>query len=603
MKTQFGLLSLVLIGLFSESGARAADPASVIPFLADDVVAIAYVDLTAIDLAAWQTEFRKLGVLPPGLTDDAAHSVAPAQQLFDDFVRHGASHLYALLRTSDLEYRGPTWVLSLTKDANADALIGLLKGLGEGPQRPAFFPNEIQVVDGSVLAAMNEEQMARMVAEQSGPPREEAVAALEKLGGSNAGLVVLGDADSRRVLREMFPRLQPPLERIDGRMIAEDLLWGGLTLDFLPQPRLAVHVETSSPRIAAELQQAAVQGLAFARELLVPKKSDAPSPSPLPLPAASIQTAFDSLQPKTEGSALRLQLGDDAAALTRLSQLLAPSIVATREAADRNQRLNQFKQLALAFWNYESAHRALVAQAIYDETGKPLLSWRVQLLPYLDEQALYDEFHLEEPWDSPHNRQLIERMPEVFSDPNAELRRALGAGRTTYVAPVAAETLFPPRSALPDGEPLRIRDVTDGTSKTILLVEVLPERAVVWTKPEDWQVNLDRPREGVVRPDRTGFVAAFCDGSVRFLPNEVDAMVLRAIDPRRRRGSGLIRRKWRRACPSFRAVARRRSARYARIGPITCPCTSVSRLSIPLCRNVRRRWSIPIKCRIVAWRS
>ena len=185
--------------------------------------------------------------------------------------------------------------------------------------------------------------------------------------------------------------------------------------------------------------------------------------------------------------------------------------------------------MALAFLNYESAHGAFVGQANYDQDGKPLLSWRVHLLPYLEQQALYAEFHLDEPWDSPHNRKLIERMPEVYSDPSSAVRRAVGAVRTTLLAPVADETVFPPREALPEGVPLKIRDVRDGVSKTIVFIEVVPERSVVWTKPEDWNVNLAHPLEGVKRTERSGFVAAFCDAHVRYITNDIDAQKLLAM--------------------------------------------------------------------------
>jgi prepilin-type processing-associated H-X9-DG protein len=217
-----------------------------------------------------------------------------------------------------------------------------------------------------------------------------------------------------------------------------------------------------------------------------------------------------------------LTLGDNAEELARVRALLTPPIAAVSMVAQRNQRINQFKQLALAYLNYESTHRELAGQANYDQAGKPLLSWRVHLLPYFEEKTLYDEFRLDEPWDSPHNRKLIERMPEVYADPNPGVRRQVGAGRTTFVAPVAKETLFPPRQALPDGKPLTIRDVRDGTSKTILFVEVVPQRGVVWTKPEDWNVDLGDPLQGVIGAQRSGFIVAYCDGHVRLLMNNID---------------------------------------------------------------------------------
>ena len=79
--------------------------------------------------------------------------------------------------------------------------------------------------------------------------------------------------------------------------------------------------------------------------------------------------------------------------------------------------MNNLKQIALALLNYEAAHKTLPAQAKYDADGKPLLSWRVGILPYIEEQQLYQQFHLDEPWDSPNNIKLLDQMPAVFKHP------------------------------------------------------------------------------------------------------------------------------------------------------------------------------------------
>ena len=94
-----------------------------------------------------------------------------------------------------------------------------------------------------------------------------------------------------------------------------------------------------------------------------------------------------------------------------------------RRAAARTQCVNNCKQIVLAFHNYHQQARQLSARILsHSKDGKPLLSWRVLILPFLDQQALYDQFHLDEPWDSPHNRTLIAKMPAIFRCP-AEKRR------------------------------------------------------------------------------------------------------------------------------------------------------------------------------------
>ncbi len=136
---------------------------------------------------------------------------------------------------------------------------------------------------------------------------------------------------------------------------------------------------------------------------------------------------------------------------------------------------------------------------------------------------LYKQFHLDEPWDSPHNRPLVEKMPAVYADPDPKLTQLAGEGKTTFQVPVGPETIFY------HNEGTTIREISDGTSKTIALVEVTPQRAVVWTKPEDWEVDLAHPRQGVERTDRDFFLAAWCDGSVQSVPTSIDEKKLRAL--------------------------------------------------------------------------
>jgi hypothetical protein len=89
--------------------------------------------------------------------------------------------------------------------------------------------------------------------------------------------------------------------------------------------------------------------------------------------------------------------------------------------------------------------------------------------------------------------------------------------------PVGPQTIFF------KNEGTRLSEITDGTSATIAVVEVAPERAVEWTKPADWEVNMQNPLDGVQRTDREGFAAARCDGSVAFYRNDTDAATWRAL--------------------------------------------------------------------------
>jgi hypothetical protein len=185
---------------------------------------------------------------------------------------------------------------------------------------------------------------------------------------------------------------------------------------------------------------------------------------------------------------------------------------------------DNLKNLTLAMHNYADANRTqrtphLPAVANFDKQGKPLLSWRVHLLPYVGEQKLYKEFHLDEPWDSPHNKELLARMPTAYQGPN---RRLNAQGKTIYLAPVGKDVAF---TGGPEGR-LFPREFPDGTSNTILLVEADDAHAVPWTKPEDLKTGPKNPQQGLGGHFHDGFLVGMADGSTHFVKKTVSKETL-----------------------------------------------------------------------------
>jgi type II secretory pathway pseudopilin PulG len=203
-----------------------------------------------------------------------------------------------------------------------------------------------------------------------------------------------------------------------------------------------------------------------------------------------------------------------------LVALLLPAIQAAREAARRNQSMNNLKQMMLALHMYHDTKKTFPAHASYSDDGKPLLSWRVHILPFIEEQALYEQFRLDEPWDSEHNKALIARMPQVFQNPNFPNE----PGKTNYLAVVGDECIF---NGTKDG--VRLQDITDGTSKTIALVEADADQAVEWTKPDDWEYNAETPNAGLGNLRPGVWMAAISDGSVQAVAEQIDLNVLKAM--------------------------------------------------------------------------
>ena len=200
--------------------------------------------------------------------------------------------------------------------------------------------------------------------------------------------------------------------------------------------------------------------------------------------------------------------------------LLMSGTRSSTAAARRAQCSNNLKQIALAYHNVHAATNAFPAPAIMSADGKPLLSWRVAILPYVDQQELYNKFKLDEPWDSPHNKALIKEMPAVYLCPD---RKDPEPGTTNYRVFVGDGALFQ------EGVGTPIQSVTDGTSNTIMVVE--SSDAVPWTKPEDlkFDPNAKPSLYGAGSPHKGGFQAAFADGSVRFIKNTINPITWKAL--------------------------------------------------------------------------
>ncbi len=200
--------------------------------------------------------------------------------------------------------------------------------------------------------------------------------------------------------------------------------------------------------------------------------------------------------------------------------LLLPAVQQAREAARRTQAKNQLKQIGLGMFNHESKYRQFPPRAALIKSGKPGLSWRVKILEFVDED-LYKQFHMDEPWDSEHNNALISRMPAIYASPNDD--DLTKQGKTRYIVLKGNGTLF-------DGESgPKIRDVTDGTTNTIMAVEARSDHAVIWTKPDDLEVDFAKPITGLEDSRVGGFHALFADGSVRYLSTNIDRATLKAL--------------------------------------------------------------------------
>lgn len=275
---------------------------------------------------------------------------------------------------------------------------------------------------------------------------------------------------------------------------------------------------------ATDMENILNQTLDFGREQFRQEMSrNADSEDPIQLATAQyynrISAKFsDMLRPKRSGNRLTIRTDGNLAASGVLVGLMLPAVQAARGAARRMNAMNSMKQLGLAMHNHHDVYRSFPDPAIRDENGKPLLSWRVKVLPFIEEQALYEQFHLDEPWDSEHNIQLLDKMPQTYEHPGL----ALEPGQTVFQLPIGEGLIF-------DGKTVHgFRDITDGTSNTIMVVEADAASAVPWTKPVDVEIDLADPAANLSTRNDGGFLSTFGDGSVRVIP-ALDVETLKAL--------------------------------------------------------------------------
>ncbi|MCA9238210.1 MAG: DUF1559 domain-containing protein [Planctomycetales bacterium] len=212
--------------------------------------------------------------------------------------------------------------------------------------------------------------------------------------------------------------------------------------------------------------------------------------------------------------------GNSVAAAPVAVALLLPAVQAARTAARDAADMNHMKQIMLAILNYESTYGYL-PRDIVAEDGTPLLSWRVAILPFIEQNAMYDQIHMDEPWDSPHNSQFHMVLPSVYASNNAPA----GVGETRFLGLKGPQTIFA------GDKKIQFRMITDGTSNTVCFVQADPDVAVEWMKPGDLPFDPQQPQRGLSGGPR-GVLVAMCDGSVHHLAPPTDWDTLRAIATR-----------------------------------------------------------------------
>lgn len=504
MRSVAFVVTLSILTVVSAGMANAASPSSpedrakaIAPYLDRQTIAVGYVDVRRV-------EPKSLVDLHVRLVPEAAvereQRLAALNSAVSTLRQCDFPEFYVVFSLADIPGAPPFVIFPARQGSNAE---GLIKAI---PLPPANNNVRTEKLDRAVIFATR--QALDRIHRHKPDPRPELVEAFRAAGDAAIQLLVLPTKDERRVVEEMLPELPPEIGGGPSTILTRGLRWMAVGIN--PPPATSLHAVIQSQDAAAAT--ALREKWIVATRLLGRQE--------LPQMVRNLERPVSLLVPEVQGDRLVVSTEKLPGGAERLLQALAPPLEDVHRRMAKQQSANRMKQIALAMHNYYDQNQSFPAQAKFDAQGKPSLSWRVLILPFLEQNKLYQQFHLNEPWDSPHNRTLIDKMPDIYRSPVSKLTEK---GRSNYLYPIGKETVCPgPRG-------IEFKEITDGTSNTIMIVEANDDQAVIWTKPDDLPFDPKQPAKGLGALYGDGFWVAFCDGSARFLRLSNDPAILRAL--------------------------------------------------------------------------
>ncbi len=544
-RTLLGILTILMASPAAVFGASDRSDShnrleAISPFIEEGTIAVAHVDLTRFDVSAAIEELADMIGLEGDDRDGFAKAQTRANRIVAALKNAGATHVYAMASLQDFA-RGwrPCILVPVKEGGDLHAVAAIMySGDPKGPtnrNEAVDAGRHINLLDcdvcepvGNVVLCGTERTVARL--KKAKPTAQPGMNdAFDAAGDAAACLAFAPSADQRRVLTEMAPRLPEELGGGSG-VLSNGLLWAVVVVQSSPNLSARLVIQSKDAESAERFERLLVGSRNMLSQMVHQwHKPLKPGGQMTPHEAFRKRTGMNAttfdeflklLTPHVEGNRLVLVLDERNQGFAKLARLLRLTVREASRPARRRRCGDNLKHLALAMCNFHDSYGSYPPPASYDTKGNKLLSWRVFLLPYLDQWSLYKQFHLDEPWDSEHNKRLIPKMPAVFACPNAGVRHE---GKTTYLVPLGERTVFFGKTGMP------AKEVSDGTSNTILLLDVDPNRAVIWTKPDDLEVDFNNVRRGLEGNHDGVFATAFCDGSVRWISPTIPPDTLRLL--------------------------------------------------------------------------
>jgi hypothetical protein len=500
----FATLVAPLVALAQDNGLGA-----VAPFVNADTVALVRVDLKKVDLPA-TVKAISAAVPENARGRDLEDAQAKGEAIRKALVENGVSEAFVVCDALDLRQPDDSFfiVLPVAKGKDPKDVIAALEKIAGSPP-----PEALPVVHGAIL--LGPPNKLEGIKEIKSAPRPDLDKAIAASKGSTVQIAAALPAEMRRVLAESLDKLPKEIGGGSGQDLADGLQWLSIGIDAPPKLSVTLTLQAKDAKSAQQVRST----LATAVNMFANNEEATANFPPL-------KTLLPMLLPEAKGDRLVLALTEENGKAKKImDELIKPAVVSARGAAARMTSTNNLKQIMLAMHNYHDVYRHFPAAYGMKKDGTKLLSWRVYLLPYLEEAPLYDQFHLDEPWDSEHNKKLISKMPKVFASPSLPEELAK-KGMASYVGPVGEKTIFE------GSEGTSLSKILDGSSNTIAILEADADHAVIWTKPDDLKIDWKEPKKGLEfwkSGTSSVFLSAFCDGSVRAVSEKIDAALLKKL--------------------------------------------------------------------------
>ena len=370
----------------------------------EGVIAYGHINLKKLDLGKVEKKLNQWLDLPVSIS---LKSLQPTKKVIEDAGGERIFVSYSLYGMDSL----PTIAIPLEKEIDTSIIVSVVKSLAEF---------EVRYLQDSKLLVLAPHTFFKSIESGRIRVRRDVADLIRTKSAEVASINFAPTADHRRVLREFEPQFSDPFSRFDGELLGRSVKAASIVLESIEPFELKVGIRSEDQKSAANLKEAFSQ-------LMKKLPGDSPELNFF----RKLEQSF-TLSKNTPGLSLSIgpEQEDD------WKKAIMPFFVKAKLEVQQSDEVNNLKHMLLGLHNFHDVYRGFPDIGRPKDNGSPGLSWRVHILPFIEEAELYEQFRLDEPWDSPHNKKLIAKIPNVFQVANADVglslkRAACGFGQST----------------------------------------------------------------------------------------------------------------------------------------------------------------------------